>query len=121
MAQQTAVAFANHARKVDTAAPNLTDKEALLGAARKDGFGYLVIPTITHWEHCATEWSGIPSRASVALTIIDVQTGDKVRSSQLDARSRIISWTSTSPDSLSRDMLQNYVEGLYGHPQAGQP
>lgn len=117
VAQQTAAVFAKHTRKVDTASPGVTEKSALLDAAKNNGFGYLVIPTIAHWEHRATAWSGLPSRASIEISVFDAQTGDKLQSSIIDSRSRIVSWTSTSPESLLKGMLDNYVYSLYGGKQ----
>lgn len=34
-------------------------------------YGYYVIPEILHWEDRATEWSGIPDRLEVKLSIFD--------------------------------------------------
>lgn len=117
VAQQTAAAFAKYARKVDTAPATVTERSALLDAARTGGFGYVVMPVIAHWEQRATEWSGLPSRASIGVSVIDAQTGEKVQSSSLDARSRIMSLTPTNPESLLSGLLGNYVTSLYGAKQ----
>ncbi len=114
VAQQVAAAFARYAQKVDMAPSNAADRTALVDAAKKGGFGYIVMPVIAHWEHRATAWSGIPSRASVGVSVLDGQTGDKLQSSSLEGRSRIVSWTSTSPESLLPDMITGYVNALYG-------
>jgi uncharacterized protein DUF4823 len=113
VAQQTAAAFAKHASRVDLASSGVKDRSGLLEAARRSGAGYLVIPTITHWEHRATEWSGRPSRAAVGIEIVDVSNGETAASTLLESRSRIMSLTGTSPESLMPHLIGPYVDGLY--------
>lgn len=113
VSQQTAAAFARHASKVEVASSGLQERSALLAAAQSANVGYLVIPAITHWEPRATEWSGIPSRTSFSLTVIDVKTGQDVTSSLLESRSRIFSWTRTSPESLIPELVRNYAASVY--------
>ncbi|HWI25351.1 MAG TPA: DUF4823 domain-containing protein [Stellaceae bacterium] len=113
VAQQTAAAFSRHAPRVDTAPAGMLDRTTLLEDARKLGDGYLVVPVISHWERRTTEWSGRPSRAAVGLSVIDVPSGQQVTSSLLESRSRIMTLTSTSPDSLLRHMIGDYVDSLY--------
>jgi hypothetical protein len=113
VAHKLAAEFAKHAPKVDIAASNLRDRDELLNAARAASEGYLVLPTIDHWEQRATEWSGRPSRLSVGVAVVDVSTGQTVTSTLLESRSRIMSLTGTSPESLLPHLIGNYVNGLY--------
>jgi hypothetical protein len=113
VAQQTAAAFARYATRVQVASPSQQDRSELIAAAQAANAGYLVIPVITHWEPRATEWSGIPSRASFSLTVVDVKTGQDLTSSLLESRSRIFSWTRTSPESLLPELVRTHAAGLY--------
>jgi Domain of unknown function (DUF4823) len=113
VAQRTAAAFAKHAKTVDIAPSKLQDRDELLGAAHKAGAGYLIIPTIAHWERRATEWSGLPSRTSIGMAVIDVSTERDLTSTLLESRSRIVSFTGTSPESLLPQLIGNYVDSLY--------
>lgn len=87
VAQKTAAAFSRYARRVQIAPTQTANREELLAAARTVGARYLVIPSISHWEQRATEWSGIPSRVSLGMVTVDVATGKELRSGFLESRS----------------------------------
>ncbi|WP_227244007.1 DUF4823 domain-containing protein [Paraburkholderia caribensis] len=111
-AQAVAAAFARHGSSVTIAdAPAARDR--IISDARAAGAQFAAVPLISHWEARATEWSGRPSRMAISLTMIDVPSGTVVSNVELSGRSRIISFTSTSPDSLLREPIGNYVDGLY--------
>lgn len=112
VAQAVAAAFARSAPQVHVAETQSTTEEAL-ASARKLGAGYVVVPTIAHWEQRATEWSGRPSRMAIRVTILDGATGNQISATSVEGRSRIVSLTSTSPESLLRDPLAQYVSGVY--------
>ena len=112
VAQSVASAFSKVAPKVTVGDRTQSNEEAL-ASARKAGAGYLVVPVIAHWEHRATAWSGIPSSMAIRVTILDTTSGDQVSSTNVEGRSRIASVTSTSPESLLRDPLVEYVRGKY--------
>jgi hypothetical protein len=38
--------------------------------AKENNYGYLVFPTILEWEDRATEWSGIPDKASIKIAMV---------------------------------------------------
>ena len=68
---------------------------------------------MTHWEQCATEWSGRPSKMAIRVCILDAKSGNQITSTSIEGRSRIVSFTSTSPESLLRDPIATYVSELY--------
>jgi len=111
-AQAVAAAFSKYAAQVQVAEKPADSKDAI-AAARLSGATYLVIPVIAQWEHRATEWSSRPSRMAVRVTIVDVASGEQITSSSVEGRSRIVSLTSTSPESLLRAPLGQYVQTLY--------
>ncbi len=112
VAQTVAAAFSRAAARVHIAEKQLTNEEAI-AFARGLSAGYVVVPTIAHWEQRATEWSGRPSKMAIRVTILDAMTGDPISQTSIEGRSRIVSLTSTSPESLLRDPLAQYVSGLY--------
>ena len=107
-----AAAFSREAQKVRSASKSLA-VDKTLELAKAQGAGYAVVPVIAHWEHRATEWSGLPSRMTIQLSILDVATGEQVQSTMIEGRSRVVSWTSTSPESLLREPLAQYVGSIY--------
>ena len=120
VAQKTAAAFSRYVRRVEVGGRPASSRDDLLAAARNAGAGYLVIPTISQWEQRATEWSGIPSRVSMSLTVIDVQTGAEVRSALLESRSAVMTLVRPNPDNLAQEMIDQQVSALYGVQVADQ-
>lgn len=114
VAQVVAGAFSKNARKVHVADKFIT-KDAALDDAKRAGARYLVTPAITHWEQRATEWSGRPSRMAIRLSITDVESGEQITSSSIEGRSRIVSWTTTSPESLLREPVIAHISSLYAN------
>lgn len=112
VAQAVAAAFSEMGASVHVAEKNIGNDQ-VLEKAKAIGAGYLVTTVISLWEHRATEWSGRPSRMAIRLAITDVATGNQVAASAIEGRSRIMSFTSTSPESLLRDPILSYVRGLY--------
>jgi hypothetical protein len=112
VAHAVAAAFSQRAARVQIS-DGYQDTDRALQLAKSAGAGYLVVPVISHWEPRATEWSGIPSRMSILLSIVDVTSGQQITSSSIEGRSRIMSWTRTSPESLLKDPLAQYVGGIY--------
>jgi len=116
VAQKTAAAFSRYASQVEIATAASTNRDELLAAARKVGAGYLVVPTIAHWERRATEWSGIPARVSIGLAIVDVGTGADLRSGLLESRSAPVTLVRPNPDEMAEHLLDDYVSRLYPAP-----
>lgn len=50
---------------------------------------------------------------SISLAMIDVQSGIVVSNVELTGRSRIVSFTSASPDSPLREPIGKYIDSLY--------
>jgi hypothetical protein len=113
VAQKTAAAFSRYVRRVEVGGGPALSRDELLAAARNVGAGYLVIPSITHWEQRATEWSGIPSRVSMSLTVVDTQTGAEVRSALLESRSAVMTMIRPNPDNLAQEMIDQQVSAFY--------
>ncbi|MFM0387768.1 DUF4823 domain-containing protein [Paraburkholderia dipogonis] len=111
-AQAVAAAFAKHGSAV-TIADVQAGRDQTITAAQAAGARYAAIPVISHWEPRATEWSGRPSRMAITLSMVDVPSGTTVSNIELSGRSRIMSFTSTSPESLLREPVQNYIDSLY--------
>ncbi|WP_082079723.1 DUF4823 domain-containing protein [Cupriavidus basilensis] len=83
-------------------------------SARKVGARYTVVPVVVQWEQRATEWSGRPSRMAVDIAVYETGSEKRISSRSIVARSRIASFTSTSPESLLAKPLRDYVAILYG-------
>ena len=113
-AERTAKAFTRYAKSVHVADANLRSRDELLDAARRDGAGYLAIPTIIVWEPRFTPFTGHRSHATIQLAVIDVVTGQDISSVVLDGYSRKVSLARTRPEGLLPHMLGNHLAVLYG-------
>jgi hypothetical protein len=114
VAQRTASAFTKYARHVEIAIPALREQPELLLAARNAGAGYLLVPTIVHWEQRATGWSGIPSQVDVSLTVIDVETEREIRSTVLEGRSDTRNMQQKNIEEMYSGVLKEHAARLYG-------
>ncbi|MBA7847666.1 DUF4823 domain-containing protein [Klebsiella sp. RHBSTW-00484] len=75
--------------------------------------GYYVVPQILHWEDRATEWSGIPDRIEVKITIYNSATDSVIASSILSGKSKWATFGGDHPQDLLPEPINNYVAGLY--------
>jgi hypothetical protein len=114
VAQRTVAAFSHFARRVEIANDKSQTREELLRAARGANAGYLIIPSIVHWEPRVTEWALIPAQVDVNVTVIDVETGHEVRSTLLEGRSDKLSATPDNIETMYSRLLDRHVAGLYG-------
>jgi hypothetical protein len=110
--QIVVMAFSKHSSRVESGHAQ-QDFNASLESARKVGAKYLVTPTILEWEDRATEWSGIPDKASIKLTIIDVQTNATLDSVIIKGKSGIATFGGDHPQDLLPKPTDEYVASLY--------
>jgi uncharacterized protein YceK len=106
-------AFAPHLSKVEIG-KQWPDQEAALAEARERAARYLILPNIVHWEDRATAWSGLPDRATVLLTLFDVETGAVLDTATIDGRSAIMTLLSETPQDLLREPIKQYARQVSG-------
>lgn len=86
---------------------------ACLKEKHPSGFGYYVIPEILHWEDRATEWSGLPDRIEVQLSIFEQGTWEEIASTLIKGKSKWATFGGDHPQDLLPKPLNNYVLNLY--------
>lgn len=94
-------------------APQLTGFDIGIASARAEGFDYVIQPEISHWEDRNTLWSSIPDKASIKLSIIDVNSGLIIDSAELGGTSKIMTFTNDPPEVLLPKPLADYAESLF--------
>lgn len=77
-------------------------------------YEYYVQLEILHWEDRATEWSGLPDRIEVKISVYDSRLGTELASSILSARSKWATLGGDHPQDLLPEPVTQYVESLYG-------
>ena len=105
-------AFAHYSSRIESASSFQTFEEAL-GAAKGVGATYLVIPVILEWEDRATEWSGIPDRASINISITDARTSETIDSVTVKGKSGLATFGGDHPQDLLPKPVGEYVKSLF--------
>jgi Domain of unknown function (DUF4823) len=95
-----------------TVLPQCKDLACLKGS-NIPAHNYYVVPEILHWEDRATEWSGIPDRIEVKISIYDGQTSREVASTIISGKSKWATFGGDHPQDLLPEPLNAYVESLY--------
>jgi len=106
------MAFSQYAKRVEFGHDYQTFEEAL-NAARKHGATYLVVPTILEWEDRATEWSGIPDKASIRISIIDTGNAETIDSVIIKGKSGLATFGGDHPQDLLPKPVGEYVKSLF--------
>lgn len=75
--------------------------------------GYYVVPQILHWEDRATEWSGIPDKIEVKVTVYSAATAKIIASTILNGSSKWATFGGDHPEDLLPEPINNYIASLY--------
>jgi hypothetical protein len=110
--QIVVLAFSQYSERVESGYEH-QEFDASLDAARKLGAMYLVVPTILDWEDRATEWSGIPDKASIKLAVVDVGTRETVDSVIIKGKSGLATFGGDHPQDLLPKPVSEYVKSIY--------
>lgn len=86
-------------------------KVALEKAASKNA-NYLIYPTILHWEDRATEWSGIPDKVQVKISVVDVKSQSEVKSGIIDGKSGIFTFGGDHPQDLLPEPTKLFFQDM---------
>ncbi|UXY08973.1 DUF4823 domain-containing protein [Kosakonia sp. ML.JS2a] len=89
------------------------DDIACLKSNHVIGLGYYVIPQILHWEDRATEWSGIPDRIEIKITIYNAESNSRVASTIISGKSKWASFGGDHPQDLLPEPINAYIASLY--------
>ena len=106
------LAFSKYLTQVETGLEYQSYKDAL-NYAKNNGFDYLIFPSILAWEDRATEWSGIPDKASIKIVIVEVSTSKPVDSVIINGRSGLATFGGDHPQDLLPKPVGDYVESLF--------
>ncbi len=104
-------AFAANAVRADIATH--CRGQACLSGIDTAKYGYLVTPSIQHWEERATEWSGKPDRITIQVVVFDTASGKQVSNSTYSGKSKWASFGGDHPQDLLPEPTTAYVTGLY--------
>jgi hypothetical protein len=108
-AAATRAAFARYSNNI-TVSQSCSD----IGCLKNNGaFGYYVVPEILHWEERATEWSGLPDRIEIKVTIYDGKTFETAASTIFSGKSKWATFGGDHPQDLLHEPMNSYIDSLY--------
>lgn len=111
-AQVILAAFSKYLPQVVTAQAHEDYKESL-DRAKKQGYNYLIFPAILEWEDRATEWSAIPDRVSVKITVVNTNTGRVVDSAIVKGKSGLATFGGDHPQDLLPKPIEEFTTSLF--------
>lgn len=106
------MSFSKYSNTVEIGHQHLPFDKAL-SYAKENKYDYLVFPTILEWEDRATEWSGIPDKASIKITIIDVDSGRTMGSAIIKGKSGIATFGGDHPQDLLPKPVEKYISDMF--------
>jgi len=92
-----------------------------IAKARDAGAVYLFEPTILHWEHRRTEWSGKPNRITLRMELYDTATGKLITDAVLESNSTWWTLGGDLPQDLLAKTIAPFVERVYATDGAVAP
>jgi hypothetical protein len=75
-------------------------------------YAYYVESEILHWEDRATEWSGIPARIEIKISIYDSSSNAEITAVVVSGRSKWGIFGGDHPQDLLHERVNSYVQGL---------
>lgn len=112
VSQVILLAFSKHLTQVETGHQYQSYKEAL-NYAKENKFEYLIFPSVLAWEDRATEWSGIPDKAAIKISIIKTATSKTLDSAIIKGKSGLGTFGGDHPQDLLTKPVSDYVNQLF--------
>jgi hypothetical protein len=76
-------------------------------------FDYYIVPEVLHWEDRATEWSGVPDRIEILLSVYEGTTWKELASVSILGKSKWATFGGDNPQDLLEEPINKYVRSLY--------
>ncbi|MDY7532997.1 DUF4823 domain-containing protein [Pseudomonas sp. Bout1] len=87
--------------------------ELSLEKAKRSRQDILILASILHWEDRATEWSMIPDKVEVKISVIEVSSGAVISSGIATGKSGIATFGGDHPQDLLPEPIEAFVSSLY--------
>lgn len=90
-----------------------SDDNNTVPSVDKNRYGYIFKPEILHWEERATEWSGLPDRIGIKITVYDTSNDNILSSLVFNGKSKWFTFGGDHPQDLLFVPVNKYVKSLY--------
>ena len=111
-AQAVKAAFSRFTNKIKLSV-DCNDIAPCIKAAKEANYDYLVFPEVLHWEERATEWSGLPDRIEIKLSLYAIPSNKQISSIIIKGKSKWATFGGDHPQDLLPKPINNYVSTLY--------
>ena len=74
---------------------------------------YIVKAVITHWEPRRAEWSGIPTKVKIQVSIFEAISGKELINNELSIVGRSVTFVPQSAEGLAEYMIKNLCEEIF--------
>jgi len=112
-AQAERAALLAHVDKVVIGTTKGETQEAAMTQAKQLGLTHVLQTSILNWEDRATEWSGIPDKITLKLTIYEVQSSKQITSTVTSASSKWATFGGDHPQDLLPEPTKRFVDPLF--------
>lgn len=112
VSQVVLFALSKHMNQVETGHEYESFKDAL-ATAKKNKADYLIFPLILEWEDRATEWSAIPDKAAIKISLVKVSTGKTLDSIIIKGKSGLSTFGGDKPQDLLPKPVDDFVNTLF--------
>jgi len=92
--------------------PGFTALNDVFSEAQARGCTYALVPTISHWEDRATEWSGKADRLTIMVRVYRVVDQRELSNAELAGKSSWITLGGDHPQDLLQEPIDQYVSSL---------
>lgn len=74
---------------------------------------YVVKAVITHWEPRRAEWSGIPTKVKIQVSVFETSSGKELINNELTIRGRSVTFVPQSAEGLAEYMIKNFCNEIF--------
>ncbi len=88
-------------------------REECIHRARALGCEYVAFSTILKWQDRPTEWTAVRDKLDLKVELIAADSGETVRSTTVQAKSKVMSDGDGAPQDLLADPVDKFVRSLF--------
>jgi len=104
--------FSQHLEKIDVGKTVESCNQGF-DSAKLNGYDYYICPQLMQWEDYATEWSGIPDRIRLKVSIQSTTSKAIIDTFLIEGKGKVMSWGGDHPLDIVKEPLAAWVGSLF--------
>lgn len=81
--------------------------------AKANGYDYQICPQLLQWEDYAIEWSGIPDKIKLKVSIISTKSDEIIDTFLLEGKGKVMSFGGDHPLDIVKEPMIQWVNSLF--------